>query len=214
MKKEKPILFSGPMVRAILDGTKTQTRRVAKIAYDRDGVPADYICNAPDSGWVLGFGNVSQYIFEKFVYDNYSNGIKCPYGMTGDRLLVKETWRRIPTSIKIPDGIHMKADDVYHWFDGSDAACIAKEYLDKKNIPRDGKWQSSLFMPKILSRIQLLIKNIRVERIQDISEEDCLAEGSEVAEFKKLLNTINEKRGYGWDENPWVWVIDFERIKP
>ena len=182
--KERPILFSGEMVQAILDGRKTQTRRVIK----------------PQPGIAPGIGPVwkgSDYCKEWIR--------ECPYGIHGDRLWVRETW----ASFK---------GGVYYRAEGSNNARIEETV----------GWRPSIFMPKIISRIWLEITDIRVERVQEISPQDVCREGIRptipggfeidecdwigAQQFKPLWDSINAKRGYGWDMNPWVWVISFRRI--
>jgi len=197
--KERPILFSGPMVRAILEGRKTQTRRVIKLpesrgeweastlggpgVYYKDGTP----CNSEDA-----------------IIWNTTTG-KCmgsPYGMSGDRLWVRETFMRaVPDHIKIGKRIYVyKTDD------------------DADRWSKYWKWSPSIHMPRIASRINLEITNIRVERVQDISRADCEAEGLKLlqggvrSEFAVLWDSINKARGYGWTKNPWVWVVEFKVI--
>ena len=161
--KERPILFSGPMVRAILNGTKTQTRRVMR--------PGERV--------------------EKMILN------KSPYGIPGDRLWVRETWTGAD------DPAHKHA--VHYRADG-ERAC---------------RWRPSILMPRWASRITLEVTGIRIERLCDITERDALAEGcvgdghvtvDARAAFKLLWGSLNAKRGYGWDANPWVWVIHFKRI--
>jgi len=166
--KEQPILFSSEMVKTILDGRKTQTRRVIK--------------PQPNSG-------VRQSPFVKSgLEDGHGREIKCPYGQPGDLLWVKETWNGTQG-----EGVAYRAT----------------------NPEMNGEpWKSSRFMPRWASRITLEIVNIRVERLQEIKPLDAVAEGMDpdrhsVIEFRNLWNAINGKRGYGWDINPWVWVIEF-----
>lgn len=184
--KERPILFSGEMVRAILDGRKTQTRRVIKP-------------QPPES-----------------VSEGYTTYF-CPYGIPGDRLWVRETFAPrldVDPITELARARHYamyKADggdphDPMHWH------------------PYD-KWIPSIFMPRWASRITLEITNVRVERVQDISVSECRAEGIPQAsfssqtdrdaqvhgEFMQLWDSINAKRGYSWESNPWVWVIEFKR---
>ena len=172
--KERPILFSGEMVRAILDGKKTQTRRVAK------GVALEWLDDA-------GFD-------PEFVAKD--NDL-CPYGKVGDRLWVRETWGMLPHP-KQASQIIYKADN---------------------EIDLD-KWKPSIHMPRWVSRIVLEITDIRIERVQDITASDIKMEGVDVfgddlvkkTLFSDLWNKINAKRGFGWDKNPWVWVVTFKRV--
>ena len=197
--KERPILFSAPMVRAILDGRKTQTRRVVKsdcleIAERDDGThwPWREDCDNGGDIWY-----------------------PCPYGYAGDLLWVRETW-------------HPETSD-------PDARAAYKADCDYDTS--DCSWRPSIHMPRWASRILLRITDIRVERLQAIRDADALAEGiieqtsqidagwqdywpSEDGEpyasareaYRALWESIN---GAGsWDANPWVWVVEFERVQP
>ena len=164
--KTRPILFIAPMVRAILDGSKTMTRRVCNL------IPPSATCPA------------------------------CPYGQPGDRLWVRETWQICDTC-----GVINYAADQQKHCTGCDALL--------------GKWKPSIHIPCLYSRITLEIVSVRVERVQDISEEDAKAEGMHTPEiagvthkdlFHVLWDSINAKRGYGWSQNPWVWQIGFKRV--
>lgn len=195
--KERPILFSTPMVQAILEGRKTMTRRVVKFPKDFTG---------------------------ESVYDNSPYGLKysnskdtiermaCPYGEPGDHLWVRETFN---------DGCI--GEYIY-------AANRNVEELTRYKLA-GYKWKPSIFMPRKASRITLLIKSIRVERLQDVTDSDCLNEGvipkadnkiqsntehfirlNAIIDFKNVWESINGKGS--WESNPWVWVIEFEGIKP
>ena len=182
--KEKPIIFNSEMVRAILDGRKTQTRRVFK--FQETNQPP----SCPD------------------MFDPNYVTQPCPYGKPGDELWVREALKRSLTDI-----ICYKQDGCPAWKNGS-----SQNWQWKRSI------LSAMFMPRWASRIQLKIKDIRVERIQDISEDDIFKEGFEIGEvekhkytraflwFQSLWDSINEKRGFGWEQNPHVWIIEFKRI--
>lgn len=182
--KERPILFSGAMVRAILAGTKTQTRRVLK--------PQPQPC---------GDG-----VLRPLITD-------CPHGYIGDRLWVREAWaRRL-------DEDHLSARDIpapnrwaWYWASGPGKCC------NTGCAGAAGRVRAARFMPRWASRILLEIAGIRVERVQEITEDDALREGCYGAisarnEFTELWDSINEKRGFGWETNPWVWVISFRTAK-
>jgi hypothetical protein len=186
--KERPIIFSGEMVRAILDGRKTQARRVIK----------------PQPGHVSE--NVA---YRHKTYINWI--IKCPYGQVGDGLWVRETWSNVPIkSPKIKMGVIYRAD-------GEEA-----EENIKEGWQFMGKWKPSIHMPRWASRITLEITGVRVERVAEISFQDCMREGIQLVgkdteevrcAFKILWDSINAKRGYGWLVNPWCWVIEFRMVK-
>jgi len=185
---DRPILFSAEMVRAILDGRKTQTRRAIKPVPTFNGGGACHDADALQQDYVEPY-----WVFPE----------TCKYGQPGDLLWVRETWAR-----------HASGVDY-----AADFAAVSR--------PQAGPWRPSIHMPRWASRITLRITDIRVERLQDISEDDARAEGCDPARwidetdvgmegyregFAKLWNKIN---GPGaWEENPWVWVVAFERVKP
>lgn len=202
--KERGIIFTGEMVRAILDGRKTQTRRAIKLK------------ETPISDkFKLGYWKLTG-VYEGYgaIYPVYSGldgksvheFARCPYGRPGDILYVRETF------------VHLW-DDLVHY------------RATKEPIPNPKsvyKWKPSIFMPRWASRIDLRVTAVDVQRVQDITEEDAVAEGVSydmnipfeskddtlIGLFGNLWDHINEKRGFGWDVNPWVWVVTFERIKP
>ena len=185
---ERPILFSGAMVRAILAGQKTQTRRIIKPSPPR-------VMEAPQG-----------HEFSVAGHDH-----RCPYGQPGDRLWVKET------HIRRGDSAIYRAD-----LDGVEAAGMGAMY---------GGWKPSIFCKRIHSRLTLEITAVRVERLQDISMADAVAEGVEPTEgrlwksytssmafshpassYASLWESIN---GPGsWAKNPWVWVVEFKEVRP
>lgn len=202
---ERPILFSGPMIRAILDGTKTQTRRVvtAKVwDQDEDGKRRQYVTTP--GVWGDGREMTAAEVTERF---------RCPYGQPGDRLWVRETC----LMQSVAEGPVL--DIMYADHEDYDIC------YPSKGDAFDLGWRvrPSIFMPRWASRITLELTDVRVERVQEISEEDALAEGcfdekehdgslpSEV--FRDLWDSINAKRGYGWEVNPWCWVLTFRRVE-
>lgn len=207
--KSTPILFSGPMVRAILEGRKTQTRRVCKLPE-----------GSHDVCWWNGYDGTRD-------HPGYANPgvravvpsglriISCPYGFVGDRLWVRETWG------PCDGGIMYRASE----------PGPAK--------PDDGRWHPSILMPRWASRLTLEIVSVRVERLQAISEEDARAEGIEcetglayldrvcrngglpssiradpppVSDYRRLWDKIEGKRA-PWSSNPWVWRIEFRKVE-
>lgn len=193
--KERGILFKGEMVRAILDGRKTQTRRVVTPQPVRRPIP----CHWSGTGWAL----------EGLPNDRGIKGCSChpvkspPYGQTSDRLWVRETWAQDDDDI-----LYYRADS-------------------KKWTP--GKWTPSIHMPRWASRTTLAIITVRVERLQDISEGDIVAEGVPMrktagmfAEDERLEYLLEDfinlwdsiaKPGEQWDDNPWVWVYEFKKLE-
>lgn len=207
--KERPILFNDSMVRAILDGRKTQTRRVVKSPYkdeygNQSRGPFEWI-ETPE-----GFCACLDLQCDGYDEDGKQMTFCCPYGVPGDRLWVRETFQDTTDNCHCdgPCYCDHRKDIVYR----ADVSC-SKEY----------DWTPSIHMPRWASRLLLEVTAVRVERLQDISEEDAKAEGIEVAfnnsrvmhriGFMKLWNSINIKRGFDWDINPWVWVIEFRRIE-
>lgn len=226
--RERPILFSGPMVRAILEGRKCQTRRLAKfkpleagLSLGFSGLSAGHFrTGVPSSGSVLysrGRGGVWQ---------QRTAPLHCPYGAPGDRLWCKETWG------PCAGGVVYRADSL-------------------TGCPDGGRWKPAIHMPRWASRLTLEVTDVRLERLQDISEEDIRAEGIDSLVACTMLggrgasgaalrrigcgdlydrkpntmdwsprdcwqvawDSINGKRA-PWESNPWVWVVGFRRLKP
>lgn len=202
--KLKPILFSTPMVQAILDGRKTQTRRECKLKNKIS--PTFGLCFSSDNSY-----------FEFFNGTKFIEGLKPKYQI-GDILYVKETW-------SLTRG----------FFEGDEKVLYKADFTDE-----DAKafhWKPSLFMPQAYARIFLKVTNVRVERLQDISEEDAIAEGIKrigdgwkdydfkdnskynyrylraIDSYKSLWNSINKKEPEKqWQANPYVFVYEFERV--
>lgn len=199
---ERPILFSAPMVRALLAGTKTQTRRVVKpIPRWAEQFP---ICK-PD---VMAAGH--QIWWWNGEHDGVGVSQDCPYGAPGDVLWVKETYRLT------------SGDDALKPSDARREARYAADH--GAAIPAGfGKLRPSIHMPRWASRISLTITDVRVERLNDISVRDAVAEGMTFPEgmewgsdpidaFTGLWRSIN---GPGsWEANPWVWAVRFVRSTP
>lgn len=183
--KQRPILFSGPMVTAIIEGRKTQTRRLVK-----------------SRSYITDYEN--GIVFE--MTEDGSQPINCPYGIELDRLWVRETWGR-----EYGGGFLYRASH--------------------SHMKPDGGWKPSIHMPRTVSRINLEVQSIRVERLQDITREDALSEGVYYDQrldgyvtdkdgrnfhhsdprisFCKLWVAING--GESWDANPYVWVVQFKQ---
>jgi len=211
--KERPILFSGPMVRAIFDGQKTQTRRVVKYIPDL-GEPENWCCDNIDEEFFIRLaGNYRRY---------------CPYGVPGDRLWVRETfyaWGKWETYL---DGKKDRRRFLDHTDEKHPIKYPATEgnrfYQGPANGGDDYHCRPSIFMKRKYSRIALEVTGVRVERVQDISDCDSLAEGIKPLDvaargyidarvaFRVLWDSINAKRGYSWDTNPWVWAVEFMMI--
>lgn len=198
--KERPILFSAPMVRALLDGSKTQTRRTVKFNDRLDRWDAD------------GFYQVQNETISKEPWNEKAIrwNIACPFGQPGDRLWVRETFAKII---------------------GQTAGWIETDYRatythgdrmgDLMGVKK--KWTPSIFMPRDASRITLEITGVRVELLQEISEADAIAEGVQLLKtqsaldrgvwahrYAQLWESIN---GPGsWKKNPWVWVLEFQKV--
>lgn len=217
--KERPILFSAPMVRAILDGRKTQTRRIINHQPPHGCLE---IKEQPDTDPYIGcVVSGSSGIWEDVHSMDYR--VRCPYGKPGDRLWVKETWFTAenldgtkPTELQDDVRINYAAD-----LRGEEVIL--------------GRLRPSLFMRRWMSRITLEIVSVSVARVQSISEGDAKAEGADrefeasAADF--LLNekwdhekASTHKLGYkhlwesingagSWAANPWVWVVEFRRIE-
>lgn len=213
--RERPIIFSAPMVRALLEGRKTQTRRILK--------PGKFVLPSSDEGWAYnGFALVLAHDGGTSFYPLPH----CPYGVPGDRLYVKEAW----------------ADNVVErpgpW--GGDPVDVKVGHLYRADREQTGiHWVPSIFMPREASRIDLEITEVRVQRLQEITTADAMAEGipqmageahaaglfdmtkepghewdnrTSIENYARLWDQIN---GVGsWDVNPWVWALTFRRVRP
>jgi hypothetical protein len=180
---ERPILFSGPMVRAILDGIKTQTRRPVK--------PQPHA------------GVRSSPFVQSGVEDGHGRELRWPLAL-GDWLWVKETWST-------------------EWIMNPGDTRVAYR-ADELAFDADYRWRPSIHMPRWASRLTLKVTGVRVERLQSISAEDCIAEGLTTTlrehdaacdlrdQFRAMWDATYAKRGYGWETNLWVWVIGFRAL--
>lgn len=240
--RERPILFSGAMVRAIIDGRKTQTRRVIKA---KRGWPIDFVGGGPVGGpdWndpnCWGFEDPNTTIWWLLNSDgDGSQQIPSPYGQPGDRLWVREAWRvgrphdKTPPREILPNALEKdKGVTVLYeaggWRSVGPAGREEPVYAADAPMPDwAGKRRPPMFMPRWACRLELEITGVRVERLNDCSAKDAIAEGAEplppcqlisqicpedyVAGYRKLWDGIN---GTGaWDANPWVWVVEFRRI--
>ena len=205
LKIAKPILFNTEMTRAILDGRKTVTRRVIK------GLPDNVYSfeRLSDDGiWEYRWGECGRGICLDF------SNIITPKYQVGDYLYVRETWA-----------------DVFGKYEyRADYSESENTYRVKRYGTTIAKWRPSIHMPKEAARIFLRVKNVRVERLQEITLEDIEHEGLYCEppytnehyayapgmriHWIKLWDSLNAKRGYGWDTNPWVWVYEFEKVAP
>lgn len=217
--KERPILFSDQRVRALLAGQQSQTRRIMKshpfgpVQDNHEGCYGiDVKHNHLQGNRVMSMENLS---------------LHSPHGQPGDRLWVRETWRG---PVIAPDEV---AD-----YQSDPAAFNTRSYcryradtqaFGNEETAGHSGWQAGIHMPRWASRIDLLITRLRVEKIQDISDADILAEGVQFDShflnnfFSQQNDTVSPKEAYrkawtaqyggtSWEVNPWVWVIDFERI--
>jgi hypothetical protein len=189
----KPILFNTEMVRAILDGRKTCTRRLVKPQPDeKHTFPLGFVTDSTEKKEVGCFG------FAANEYGGSIQYVKPPYRYApGDILYVRETWKKAPNG--------------YYYY----------EDWQRDDIADVTKWKPSIHMPKEAARIWLKVTNVRVERLQDMTDDDAEAEGcfdytSTALGFPDVWDSTIKKSDldrYGWDASPWVWVIEFERCE-
>ncbi len=203
--RERPILFSAPMVRALLFGTKTQTRRVV------GGAPSDW---APIGPEVYSPTVVDSHGDEQPGPDAYGAGnedgsewIRCPYGKPGDRLWVREAWRTEPRfNLMPPRDLDPELTPVQY---------EAGPHADVLG----GKLRPGMFMPRWACRLTLVVIGVRVERLQDITRGDAMAEG---CPFQNMARCEDPRVWYedlwcdlngadSWNANPWVWVVEFRK---
>ena len=209
--KERPILFSAPMVRAILAGKKSQTRRAFN---DR----TTKLMRAAAS-----IGEVSWFMDEGYLQENDLPYIQqfSPYGQPGDRLWVRETYQHANS----PHGPYETGCTCFYRADYRDDP----HGMDGEKSP-EGKyrtWIPSIHMPRAASRINLEVVHVRVERLQAIKHVDCIAEGTPGGHgsipgypyaatprehYRHIWESINGRGS--WDANPWVWVVEFKQSQP
>lgn len=201
--KARPILFSAPMVRALLDGSKTQTRRAIKAPTARGSFVLSFNHGVPE----FNFGPDDRSPNDDLRWHN------CPYGQPGDLLWVRESHYII--------GEHAGPWPGSRWTHY--AADLSNNLGDIDRQWTRG-WKPSIHMPRASSRLTLRITDVRVQRLKDICGDDCIAEGVWRAEDKALGRAHEAEAAYMrlWDEingpgsssaNPWVWAITFEVIK-
>jgi hypothetical protein len=232
---EHPILFSAPMVKAILAGTKTQTRRLVTVPWKGPtrALPYEPLCVEEDGRLMVccdedadshGAGD----------YREASKRLRCPFGEAGDRLWVRETWSQVIKEPVSAERAWWRSEDgkPLEWRGaGSRPQVQCRQNPTNVIIYRaDGempggfpqKWKSSIFLPRWASRITLEVTGVRVERLQAITEGDAKSEGIQADNISKvgvpcfsarkrfadLWNTINGNRA-SWESNPWVWVVSF-----
>lgn len=234
--RERPILFSGEMVRAILEGRKTQTRRV--VNHRRWGVPVQIKVDPPSFTWAR---------FADAPFPDMWYSLGAPYGVPGDRLWVRETWLEFDRNHYTEQGKPREYLSTRYGVPRVNG-CAYRAECDKESdeirAEYGYKWKPSIHMPRWASRLTLEITEVRVERVQEISEADAVAEGcnwfspddpGEPDEdprivgyprmptpergfarqnYQRLWDSLNVKRGYGWDVNPWVWVLSFKVSGP
>lgn len=227
--RERPILMSGPMVQAILDGRKTQTRRVVKPPCGTDwydelgGKEKGFIAETDGPGWW------------------HIEEIECPYGVVGGRLWVRESFAY--HAKELASGGRSKR--IAYMADGQCVGCggdgnggwmqIHHGWVTGiADLEQRGQWvgrslygpfRPSIHMPRWACRLVIEITDVRVERLQVITPEDCFAEGlsdpdgkigwspsSAPADFAATWDVLNAKRGFSWQSNPWVWAISFRRL--
>lgn len=223
--KERPIIFNSAEVRAILDGRKTMMRRVIK--------PQPF-----EIPYLDRHENIESACFWRYgeEREDWPTPKDCPFGQPGDRLWVRETWRASNPVAGWVDCQYKAGMNRLVYLKG-------KEYKQAERFGMhrsiQDKWTSPVLMPRWASRIMLEIINVHVERLQDISEEDALGEGIRRIPhgmdgdyfhfsrteadpqnwcfpddaFRELWDKLYTKRSYGWDTNPWVWVIGFKQVE-
>lgn len=234
--KELPIIMGAESVLEILERRKSQTRRVVN--------PRKYNIGGWDMPVSKSDVEAGYPVYQDNNGDFHSVVERCPYGKVGDRLWVRESWSTltyhegdVPIHI-VKDHKNIEHDVVYYaecpdfsWTDGDGFLEYRKDGMETSH------WKSPIFMPRWASRITLEITDIRVERVQDITEEDAIAEGISrefafecngwvpsyadpdsggyadyITGYRTLWNSLNAKRGFPWEKNPWVWIIDFKVV--
>ena len=223
---EKPILFNTDMVRAILEGRKTCTRRVIKDVSELEFIGISSTDGDIFDHAAFGYGNFNDIVNAKIV-----KSIKAPY-LPGDILWVRETWTKL-YKVDANGFTQWDKEKIYYAADGDpDIELVDEDGFLKED--RRIKWKPSIHMPKSLARIFLEVTSVRAERLKDITEDGAKAEGAistaienedgtdyvglyAIENFREIWNSTikkEERHKYGWKANPWVWVIEFkEKIR-
>ncbi|UVL07341.1 hypothetical protein LOY39_16680 [Pseudomonas rhodesiae] len=229
--KERPILFSAPMVRAILEGRKTVTRR---------GLPGYQIPTLDTDGqWLSVAQRHRQWGFavsgetEQLCGKELETSGCCPYGKPGDRLWVRETW--YCNHSEVQKGPYLQPADMQDLDQAREDGDLVFAADGLNPYEQDQPtWRPSIHMPRWASRILLEITDVRVERLQDITEEQAKAEGVRLytdhaelgdwwhvegietysADPRKSFELLWSSVGGDWQSNPWVWVVEFKRVTP
>ncbi|MFO3663608.1 hypothetical protein [Pseudomonas amygdali] len=209
--KERPIVFSAPMVCAILKGRKTVTRRALKVQPHIDS----------SGNFCVGRSNYGQDIYGKTVTKHFVSS-DCPYGQPGDRLWVREAWQADAQVNEVAPRELSHGEPIRYPADGASRQTGC-------SMITPGKTRPSIHMPRWVSRILLEITDVRAERLQEISRSDIRAEGLECppelasddvspnyrdwypAAWRELWESINGADS--WNSNPWVWVVEFKRVR-
>lgn len=231
--KERPILFSGPMVRAILGGHKTVTRRIVKPAWPA-AVTEAFPYAGSSEAWMPPVPGDRAKPWEDQIRI-------CPYGKLGDRLWVRESWwqagENVMTHPEDDEGVWSGSKRIHYSADGLPPNEPNRHYpdglrngrLSAADPHRVWRHRPSIHMPRWAGRHLLEITVVRVERLQDISDEQCIAEGIGLTEraggvpmtqpagttvAKALFAGLWNSTGGDWDANPWVWVVEFKQVTP
>ncbi|HCD1613392.1 TPA: hypothetical protein NBH86_001131 [Serratia marcescens] len=222
--KERPVIFNSEMVRAILDGRKTQTRRAMKVQPESSGFGLRFITES------LNNRDTGKYFWSQSdacgINKTRSKPFPCPFGQVGDRLWVRETWADVnhdghpAIAYRADGGLRAIGEDDGEEEDPNlEKYWFAQWYADLIS-GAEGSWRPSIHMPRWASRIALEITAVRVERLNDISDGDAIREGCSAADMKsgdcvadvfaRLWSSIYGEES--WGDNPWVWVIEFRRV--
>jgi hypothetical protein len=210
--KERPIIFTADSVRGILEGRKTQTRRVVKPQPQGSGHhgPTWGRYQPACKEWEF-WGPIDPETKRALLYEHGVH--RCPYGLPGDHLWVREVYRTVGRRHR-----------------GTERRSLLYPATCEPGSVR-GPFKSPRFMPRWASRITLEVLDVRVQRVQEISDADAVAEGMpknspimyadepahelfSAAAYRVAWDSINAKRGFGWDKNPWVWAVSFRRTSP
>lgn len=231
--KERPILFSTELVKEILAGRKTMTRRIINTQKRSPHLFEERVAKPRFSNWketsdgmqaVFVRGDCLDSVGKELTY-----WVKSPYGDCGDKLWVREAWADVTDAFEEADEIR----NVAFRADNSVWDCYGQmvylEQLGDSGIEVK-KWKPSIHLPKVASRLTLEIKDIKVEKLQDISDEDIKSEGFTTSHyycdervghvctsardlFINRWDWLNAKRGFSWESNPFVWVIEFKKLE-